>query len=174
MAYRPCWLRRGPDGARGQRQRRESGQRHNRCLAHIQPSEGRVNCGVERGGGPPLSPKSLSEKDWVNYANLSSNFFTYLIFMEFAATISQFSKLPGFMNQSGPTNRFLDSTRGQVATLLRRGSRTVEELAVELGLTDNAVRNHLALLERDGVVRQVGVRRGKGAGFDRLCRVGKR
>jgi predicted ArsR family transcriptional regulator len=33
-----------------------------------------------------------------------------------------------------------------------------------LGLTDNAVRNHLASLERDGVVRQVGVRRGKGAG----------
>jgi predicted ArsR family transcriptional regulator len=68
------------------------------------------------------------------------------------------------MDRSGPGNRFLESTRGQVATLLRRGPRTVEELAAELGLTDNAVRNHLALLERDGVVRQVGVRRGKGAG----------
>ena len=33
-----------------------------------------------------------------------------------------------------------------------------------MALTDNAVRNHLALLERDGVVRQSGVRRGKGAG----------
>src|SRR5690349_12704024 len=68
------------------------------------------------------------------------------------------------MHTSGPSNRFLDSTRGQVATLLRRGPRTVDELAAELGLTDNAVRNHLALLERDGVVRQTGVRRGKGAG----------
>jgi len=68
------------------------------------------------------------------------------------------------MTQSGLRNRFLDSTRGQVASLLRRGPRTVEELATELGLTDNAVRNHLALLERDGMVRQVGVRRVKGAG----------
>jgi predicted ArsR family transcriptional regulator len=68
------------------------------------------------------------------------------------------------MNHSELNNRFLESTRGQVATLLRRGPRTVEELAAELGLTDNAVRNHLAALERDGVVRQTGVRRGKGAG----------
>lgn len=68
------------------------------------------------------------------------------------------------MHSSGPANRFLDSTRGQVATLLRRGPRTVDELAEALGLTDNAVRNHLAILERDGVVRQAGVRRGKGAG----------
>jgi predicted ArsR family transcriptional regulator len=68
------------------------------------------------------------------------------------------------MEISGPSTRFLDSTRGQVATLLRRGPRTVEELAEALGLTDNAVRNHLAILERDGIVRQEGVRRGKGAG----------
>jgi predicted ArsR family transcriptional regulator len=61
-------------------------------------------------------------------------------------------------------SRFLDSTRGQIAVLLRRGVQTVEELALSLGLTDNAVRNHLAILERDGIVRQSGVRRGKGAG----------
>ncbi|MDF2773552.1 MAG: regulatory protein ArsR [Geminicoccaceae bacterium] len=61
-------------------------------------------------------------------------------------------------------SRFLDSTRGQIAVLLRRGVQTVEELAAALGLTDNAVRNHLAILERDGIVRQSGVRRGKGAG----------
>ena len=60
--------------------------------------------------------------------------------------------------------RFLESTRGQVVLLLRRGERTVEELAQALGLTDNAVRNHLAALERDGLVRQDGVRRGTGAG----------
>jgi predicted ArsR family transcriptional regulator len=60
--------------------------------------------------------------------------------------------------------RFLESTRGQIVALLRRGVRTVEELARMLGLTDNAVRNHLATLERDGIVRQDGVRRGQGAG----------
>ena len=60
--------------------------------------------------------------------------------------------------------RFLETTRGQVVQLLRRGARTVEELAQALGLTDNAVRNHLSALERDGLVRQEGVRRGAGAG----------
>jgi predicted ArsR family transcriptional regulator len=60
--------------------------------------------------------------------------------------------------------RFLTSTRGRLVALLRRGAHTVEELASELHLTDNAVRAHLASLERDGVVRQCGVRRGGGAG----------
>ena len=58
--------------------------------------------------------------------------------------------------------RFLASTRGQIITLLRRASRTVEELAQALKLTDNAVRAHLATLERDGFVRQHGERRGSG------------
>src|SRR5918994_2530306 len=58
--------------------------------------------------------------------------------------------------------RFFASTKGQVAALLRRGVATVEELARELGLTDNAVRSHLAALERDGLVAQSGVRRGAG------------
>jgi predicted ArsR family transcriptional regulator len=35
----------------------------------------------------------------------------------------------------------------------------VDELASELSLTDNAIRTHLATLERDGFVRQRGVRR---------------
>jgi predicted ArsR family transcriptional regulator len=50
--------------------------------------------------------------------------------------------------------RFFSSTRGQVASLLRLGNRTVDELAGELNLTDNAVRAHLAALERDGLVAQ--------------------
>ena len=58
--------------------------------------------------------------------------------------------------------RFLASTRGQIITLLRRSSRTVDELAQALGLTDNAIRAHLATLERDGIVQQRGVRRGSG------------
>ena len=56
--------------------------------------------------------------------------------------------------------RFFASTRGRIVALLRRASRTVEELAQALGLTDNAIRAHLASLERDGLVRQEGVRRG--------------
>jgi predicted ArsR family transcriptional regulator len=60
--------------------------------------------------------------------------------------------------------RFLESTRGQMVSLLRRGTRTVEDLAGALGLTHNAIRNHLSTLERDGIIRQEGVRRSPGAG----------
>lgn len=60
--------------------------------------------------------------------------------------------------------RFLASTRGRLVALLRRDTRTVDEMATELHLTDNAVRAHLAALERDGYVRQSGVRHGVGAG----------
>jgi predicted ArsR family transcriptional regulator len=60
----------------------------------------------------------------------------------------------------GWDRRFLSSTRGRVVSLLRRASHTAEELAQKLGLTDNAVRAHLATLERDGLVRQTGLRRG--------------
>jgi predicted ArsR family transcriptional regulator len=60
--------------------------------------------------------------------------------------------------------RFLGSTRGQLIALLRRDTQTVEDLAAALQLTDNAVRAHLATLERDGIVRQAGVRRSGGSG----------
>ena len=56
--------------------------------------------------------------------------------------------------------RFFESTRGRIVTLLRAAARTVDELTVELELTDNAVRAHLLSLERDGLVRQSGLRRG--------------
>lgn len=56
----------------------------------------------------------------------------------------------------------LSTTRGRVVALLRRSSRTVNELADELGVTDNAVRSHLAALERDGLVELTTVRRGVG------------
>lgn len=58
--------------------------------------------------------------------------------------------------------KYFNSTRGQIVTLLRTGLRTVEELAQALGITDNAVRAHLAALERDGLVRQNGSKRGIG------------
>ncbi|HEX6710757.1 MAG TPA: ArsR family transcriptional regulator [Rubrobacter sp.] len=66
---------------------------------------------------------------------------------------------------TGWGDRFFESTRGQIVTLLRRSGRTVEELAHSQGLTDNGVRAHLAVLERDGIVRQRGsVRRASGGG----------
>ena len=56
--------------------------------------------------------------------------------------------------------RFFDSTRGRIVSLMRDGSSTVNELASKLELTDNAVRAHLLSLERDGLIRQSGVQRG--------------
>ena len=64
------------------------------------------------------------------------------------------------MRSTGRDQRFNGSTRGQIVALLRRASRTVNEMAEALGLTGNAVRSHLSTLERDGIVTQVGVRRG--------------
>jgi predicted ArsR family transcriptional regulator len=61
--------------------------------------------------------------------------------------------------------RFFQSTRGRIVTLLRRSKSTVEDLARALDLTDNGVRSHLAVLERDGIVRQRGsLRRTSGGG----------
>jgi DNA-binding MarR family transcriptional regulator len=41
-----------------------------------------------------------------------------------------------------------------------RTTKTVNELAAELKLTDNAVRAHLVSLERDALIRQSGIQRG--------------
>jgi predicted ArsR family transcriptional regulator len=56
-------------------------------------------------------------------------------------------------------DRILESTRGRVLALLRTGAMTADELARALKLTDNAVRAHLATLERDRLVRPGGERR---------------
>ena len=56
--------------------------------------------------------------------------------------------------------RFFDSSRGRIVNLLRGTTKTVNELAEELDLTDNAVRAHLLSLERDGLIRQRGMQRG--------------
>ena len=50
--------------------------------------------------------------------------------------------------------KFFESTRGRMVTLLKRSGRTVEDLARVLGLTDNGSRAYLAVHERDGIVRQ--------------------
>lgn len=56
--------------------------------------------------------------------------------------------------------RLFKSTRGKILNLLRVREHTVNELAAKLTLTDNAVRAHLANLERDGLVIQSGTREG--------------
>jgi predicted ArsR family transcriptional regulator len=58
-------------------------------------------------------------------------------------------------------DRFWTSTRGRIILQLRRESRTVNELAAALALTDNGVRAQLAALERDGLVRPNGTRPSK-------------
>ena len=58
------------------------------------------------------------------------------------------------------SKRFFDSTRGRIVSYLRGSQGTVNDLAEHLELTDNAVRAHLATLERDGLVRQAGLRKG--------------
>ena len=55
---------------------------------------------------------------------------------------------------------FFESTRGRILGLMRREIGTVEELSVQLGITDNAVRSHLTSLERDGLIERSGMRPG--------------
>ena len=64
------------------------------------------------------------------------------------------------MKHIGWRERLFKSTRGKILNLLRARECTVNELADELHLTDNAVRAHLASLERDSLVAQSGFRPG--------------
>jgi len=64
------------------------------------------------------------------------------------------------MKRTKLDKRFFSSTRGRLVTLLRGTTKTVNELAQELELTDNAVRAHLLSLERDGLIKQSGIQRG--------------
>jgi len=59
-------------------------------------------------------------------------------------------------------DRFFESTRGKIVTALRgrRGSSAFD-LAAEFGLSPNAIRQQLVILERDGLVAGQRVRRGK-------------
>jgi predicted ArsR family transcriptional regulator len=70
--------------------------------------------------------------------------------------------MEGVMTQRTADRRFFATTRGQVLTLLRRGNQSVDDLALALGVSDNAIRSHLQSLERDGLVAHEGVRRGVG------------
>jgi predicted ArsR family transcriptional regulator len=56
---------------------------------------------------------------------------------------------------------FFQTTRGRIVAALKRTPKTATELSTELGLTANAVRQHLARLERDGLVAEAKARRGR-------------
>jgi predicted ArsR family transcriptional regulator len=64
------------------------------------------------------------------------------------------------MKHIGWRGRLFKSTRGKILGLLRTREWTVNELAEKLRLTDNAVRAHLASLERDRLVTQSGMKPG--------------
>ncbi len=58
-------------------------------------------------------------------------------------------------------DRFFQSTRGKIVSeLRRRGSASATDLARSFGLSPNAVRQQLMVLERDGLVAETSVRRG--------------
>jgi predicted ArsR family transcriptional regulator len=64
------------------------------------------------------------------------------------------------MKSAKLSKRFFESTRGRIVTYLRGSQGTVNDLASHLDLTDNAVRAHLATLERDGLIKQSGLKKG--------------
>src|SRR5436309_15580714 len=72
--------------------------------------------------------------------------------------------------------RLIGETQLRLLGLLRRSRQTITSLAEALGLTDNAVRMHIAALHRDGIVEQLGTQRdtgGKPARLYGLTRAGE-
>lgn len=59
-------------------------------------------------------------------------------------------------------SKLVGGTRGSLLALLRRSRRSINEMAAALGITDNAVRTHVAAMQRDGMVREAGVERATG------------
>lgn len=53
-------------------------------------------------------------------------------------------------------NKKLTGTRNRIVQILRMRKCTVEYLAKELGITENAIRAQIALLLREGLVEPVG------------------
>jgi predicted ArsR family transcriptional regulator len=64
------------------------------------------------------------------------------------------------MSPIGLHRDLVESSRGRIIGVLRRGRRTVDEIAAELGVTGNAIRAQLSAMERDGLIRAAGVHRG--------------
>lgn len=64
--------------------------------------------------------------------------------------------------RSAVLERLIGGTRQEVLELLLRADRTVQDVANEVGVSTNAIRGHLAALERDGLVAQRGTKRDTG------------
>lgn len=64
--------------------------------------------------------------------------------------------------------RLLGETQSRLLAVLRRSQQTITSLAEALGVTDNAVRLHIADLRRHGLVADVGVHRETGGKPARL------
>ena len=59
-------------------------------------------------------------------------------------------------------DRFFESTRGRIVGALReRGAASAFDLAQAFGLSPNAIRQQLVILERDGIIAGKSVRRGR-------------
>jgi predicted ArsR family transcriptional regulator len=58
--------------------------------------------------------------------------------------------------------RLTGETQAKLLALLRRSHRTITDLSKALDLTDNAVRTHVAVLRRDGIIQDVGTQRETG------------
>lgn len=65
-------------------------------------------------------------------------------------------------------DRLLGETQAKLLSLLRRSRQTINDLSAALGLTDNAVRTHVAALSRDGIIEPVGTQRDTGGKPARL------
>ena len=59
-------------------------------------------------------------------------------------------------------NTLVGETRARLLHLVRRAALSIAELAEALGISENAVRTHVAAAERDGLVRQAGIQRSTG------------
>lgn len=68
-------------------------------------------------------------------------------------------------------DKLAGGTRGRLLRLLRRSENTISGLAAELGISDNAVRTHVASLQRDGMVDEAGVLRSTGGKPAQLYRI---
>ena len=62
----------------------------------------------------------------------------------------------------GWLDSLMGETRARLVRMVRRAALTVGELAEGLGISQNAVRSHVAAAERDGLVRLAGVQRSTG------------
>ncbi|HTK25589.1 MAG TPA: hypothetical protein VL327_03460 [Pyrinomonadaceae bacterium] len=60
------------------------------------------------------------------------------------------------MSKTKLDGKFFETTRGQIVMRLRNGGRSVNDLAADLGLTDNAIRANLLTLARDHLVESAG------------------